>query len=196
MSWAQDTSLPNLNTMEDEELLSLFTKISNDSIKAEIVARTYLKRGQKEGDTIKMARGYDRLARIFHPEKNIQFADSVIELTKHFNHKTYPAMGYILKGYIYDEINKLIPATKNYIIAYNLAIKNENIAQQIYVSDRLIYLKSIWGNKSEALDLQRIRNSVLQQEDYIKKIEGTTRKGAEHINKELKLSNELSSNRC
>ena len=124
LSWAQETSLPNLNNMEDEELLSLFTKVSNDSIKAEIVARTYLKRGQNEGDTIKMARGYDRLARIFHPEKNIQFADSVIELTKNLNHKTYPAMGYILKGYEYNYIGDLVLATKNQLKAYNLALKN------------------------------------------------------------------------
>ncbi|MFT5077366.1 MAG: hypothetical protein ACI9D4_001258, partial [Polaribacter sp.] len=72
---AQEFSAEALSKMEDEALLTLFNNVEFDSIRAEKVARTYLNRARKEQDTIKMARGYDRLARIFHPQKNIQFAD-------------------------------------------------------------------------------------------------------------------------
>ena len=64
--------IKNLNNLNDEELLSLFDKVSHDSIQAEKVARFYLDRARKEKDTIKMARGYDRLASIFNSQKNIQ----------------------------------------------------------------------------------------------------------------------------
>jgi hypothetical protein len=75
---SQNYSLAELEQLEDEALLEYFSKVSSDSLVGEQVARVYLDRGKKEGDTIKMARGYDRLARIFHPEKNIMIADSLI----------------------------------------------------------------------------------------------------------------------
>ncbi len=66
---AQDVSKENLAALQDEELLELFNQVFTDSIKAEKVARTYLNRARAQEDTIKMARGYDRLARIFHLKK-------------------------------------------------------------------------------------------------------------------------------
>jgi len=155
---AQEFSVESLLTKSDEDLLSLFNKVSEDSLVAEKIVRVYLNRARKEEDTIKMARGYDRLARIYHPEKNIMFADSVISLTKDMNDKTYPAMGYILKSYEYQRLGDLILKTENAIIGYKLALKNENISQQIFISDYLIYTKSIWGNKKEALELQKERH--------------------------------------
>ena len=190
---AQDISYERLNSLGDEELLTLYRQVKEDSVKAEIVARTYLDRGRKEGDTIKMARGYDRLARIFHPEKNIQFADSVIELTKNLNHKTYPALGYILKIYEYERIGDLISQTENALVGYNLALKNENISQQIYIADYLIYSKSVWGNKIEALELQKERHRLMSANDYIQKVKESSRKGIQDNNKEIYLENELSS---
>jgi len=67
---SQDLSQRILEKLDDEELLRLFDEVVNDSVEAETVARVYLKRAKHEKDTIKMARGYDRLARIFHPKKN------------------------------------------------------------------------------------------------------------------------------
>jgi hypothetical protein len=96
---AKDCIQNQLLAMMDEELLSYFHEVERDSIAAEEVARIYLERGRKEKDMIKMARGYDRLAQIFHPEKNIQFADSIIELTKNIDHITYPELVYLTKSY-------------------------------------------------------------------------------------------------
>lgn len=96
---AKDCIQNQLLAMMDEELLSYFHEVERDSIAAEEVARIYLERGRKEKDMIKMARGYDRLAQIFHPEKNIQFADSIIELTKNIDHITYPGLVYLTKSY-------------------------------------------------------------------------------------------------
>ncbi len=183
---AQDFSKVSLSKMGDEELLGLFSKIDNDSIKAEAVARVYLNRSKEEKDTIKMAR-------IFHPKKNIAFADSVIALTKDMNHKTYPALGYILKSFEYHKTDDLVLKTKYSLIAYKHAIENDNISQQIYISDYLIFLKSVWGDKRKALELQKIRHAQMSQGDYFKKIKESSRKEVIDDADIMHLENELSS---
>ena len=190
---AQDFSKERLLTMGDEELLELFIKVSKDSLIAEKVARVYLNRAREEGDTIKMARGYDRLARIFHPEKNIRYADSVIELTKDLNDKTYPALGFIIKSYQFGRLNDLKGAVENAISGYDFALLNKNIPQQIYISDYLIFTKAIWGDKKEALALQKDREKLINDNDFKESVRKSTRAGAmKHVD-DLILENELSS---
>ncbi|MCW8980185.1 MAG: helix-turn-helix domain-containing protein [Altibacter sp.] len=166
----------NLHALEDEALLYWFDEVGGDSITQERIARVYLERARMEKDTIKMARGYDRLARIFHPEKNLQFADSVIELTKHEKHITYPALGYILRGYNYSELGNLVQSTKEYFNAYLLSKEQNNLQQQIYILDVLISSKSVWGNKEEALDLQRKRHKIVFSKEFYSEIIKSTRK--------------------
>ena len=67
---AQSPSESLLNSLEYEELLTLFNDFEGDSLAQEKIARTYLERAKVDGDTVKVARGYDRLARIFHPHDN------------------------------------------------------------------------------------------------------------------------------
>mgnify|MGYP003665860183 FL=1 len=192
VSLAQGFSQEELDKLDYEELLELFNKVEFDSTKAELVARAYLERARLESDTIKMARGYDRLARIFHPEKNIAFADSVIALTENINNITYPALGYMLKAHEYSG-RDLILETKNYLTAFEIAKSRENIMQQLYLADRLIIAKAIWGNKHEALELQFYRNSLVNESTYLDDIAKSTRSTAMKHIENLKLENELSS---
>ncbi len=190
---AQDFSKETLQKMDDEELLSLFNEIDTDSIIAEKVARTYLNRAKKEKDTIKMARGYDRLARIFSYQKNLQFADSIIFLTKDLNHKTYPALGYLLKGFQYSRKGDLELEVSNYLIAYDIAVKNKNITQELFLLNTLLYSKAIWGNKKDALRLQIKRHKLLNTKSYYNNVIEATRKGANYNINEIYLLDELSS---
>ncbi|PKA84095.1 AraC-like DNA-binding protein [Ulvibacter sp. MAR_2010_11] len=190
---AQEFSTDHLQLMEDEELLSLFNEVGQDSIKQEKIARVYLKRAQKENDTIKMARGYDRLARIFHPEKNIQFADSVIALTKDIDNITYPALGYMLKANQYYINGNVVKSTEEYFIAYDFALRRENIQQQVIILDILIFGKGNWGSKKDALVLQKKRHSMINDLDYIKEIEKATRTGAKIDIKQLLINDKISS---
>jgi len=177
--YAQEYSQSKLDALEYEELLTLFSKVERDSIKAEKVARTYLNRARRDNDTIKMARGYDRLARIFHSAKNIAFADSIIKLTESSDNITYPALGYIIKGLEFDRLNNLEEATKYYLSAYKFAIDQGNISQQIFISNMLIFYKSVWGNKDEALELQKKRHALVSSKVYLKKLKNETRKNAD-----------------
>ena len=152
---AQDFSSESLIKMEDEELLSLFDNVDTDSIKAGKVARVYLNRAKKNKDTIKMARGYDRLARIYHFEKNLQFADSIIYLTKDIDNITYPGLGYMLKGILFFKNNKFKESLDNSLIAYDYYNRNGNITNQIFANKLIINIKCIWGNPEEALKLSK-----------------------------------------
>lgn len=169
-----------LRGLEDEELLSLFNEVGADSIRQERIARVYLDRGRKQKDTIKMARGYDRLARIFHPEKNIRFADSVIALTKDMDHITYPALGYMIKGCEFNILNDLESTSENFILLYETAKKNNNLTHQVFALDNLIYFKSIWGNKKDALDMQKQRHDIILNQDFLESIVLSSREGIDY----------------
>lgn len=188
---AQDVSKENLAALQDEELLELFNQVYTDSIKAEKVARTYLNRARAQGDTIKMARGYDRLARIFHPEKNLRFADSVIFLTKEKSHISYPAMGFMIKAYEYERLNKLPEATENFYLLYDYAIRNDNIEHQLFSLHNLIIFKSFWGNKIDAIDLQHFRNNLLKSPDLKNKLRKSVRSKFHDSLDEVVFENEI-----
>ncbi len=189
----QNYSLSELEQLKDEELLAYFDIVDSDSIVGEQVARVYLDRARKKGDTIKMARGYDRLARIFHPEKNIMFADSLIDLTKRIKHKTYPALGYIIKSFEHYYRNDLVASSKNAIKAYGLAVENNNISQIIYISDRLIHDKAIWGDKNDALKLQISRHRLMSDPSFYENLKQSTREGFKGNIEEVYLYNKISS---
>jgi AraC-like DNA-binding protein len=189
----QNYSLAELEKLEDEELLEYFNKVDSDSVQGELVARVYLDRAKWEGDTIKIARGYDRLARIFHSEKNIMFADSLIYLTKDLSNITYPGLGYLIRGYHFQKLGNLVLATDNYLTLYTIAAKNENIVHQLYALHSLIVMKLAWGNKSEALSLQHKRNKLLQNKNILQLIEKTTRQDAQKNLKEYLKIKELMS---
>jgi len=174
---AQNKSLTDLQRMEDESLLEYFNKVSEDSIMAEKVARVYLERARLQEDTIKMARGYDRLARIFHPKKNLMYADSIIALTQDKSHITYPGMGYILTGLNFYYLDDLISSTNSYLKAFEIAEQNNNLSQKVNILDMLIFYQTQWGNPENALRLQNRRHKTISNKDYIEGIKAATRKG-------------------
>ena len=84
--YSQELSNIELLSLEDEGLLEYFETVRHDSLKASFVATIYLQRGRQRGDTIMMARGFDRLAQSFSPYTNIKYTDSVIALTASSKH--------------------------------------------------------------------------------------------------------------
>ena len=191
---AQNLSRSYLDSLSYEELLTDFNEFSGDSINQEQIARTYLNRARKDGDTIKMARGYDRLARIFDPKVNLEFADSVITLTKNHKHITYPAMGYILKGYNYRLNKDVVNASKNYQLADSIAKIRENLQQQVHIMQNLIADKIIWGNKQDALSLQHSRERIIRSKSYLENIKKSTRVNAQIDINQLYLNELINSN--
>ncbi len=172
---AQDLSKDALKKMKDKELLTLFNKVRVDSVKAKKVILVYLEIAKKEKDTLRIAKAYRRLIRLHKSSKRLEYADSIIGLTENLKNKNYPAVGYILRALEYYRIGNLKLASQGYFDAYQLALKNENITQQIFIADKLIGLKSFWGNQNEALELQKKRHKLVSKEEYIEEVKESSR---------------------
>ena len=193
---AQDLSQEYLDTLGDEELLSLYDELSMDSIKAEQIARVYLNRAKQLKDTIKMARGYDRLSRIFSPQRNISFADSIISITRSSDHITYPALGYIIKAFEYSKLIDLKQEYENLLLAYEMSIEKENLIQQSYILNRMIYTQSNWGNAKSALNLQHRRDKLINAPGFLSEIHKSARPEQRFNVKNLYAAEIISSLEC
>ena len=176
--YSQELSNIELLSLEDEGLLEYFETVRHDSLKASFVASIYLQRAKDRADTIMMARGFDRLAQSYSPYTNIKYTDSVIALTLKSKHITYPAFGYILKAYNYDELDQFKKSNQYSYIAYNHALEAGNLSQQLYILEAFIFNKVVWGNKKEALALQQKRHQLLMSKAYLQKLYLATRAGA------------------
>ncbi|MEZ4779423.1 MAG: helix-turn-helix domain-containing protein [Flavobacteriaceae bacterium] len=192
--FSQSPSQSYLDELEYEALLNLFNEFEYDSLSQEKIARTYLNRARKEGDTVKIARGYDRLARAFSPLTNIKYADSLIEYTKEWDHITYPGMGYILKAKGYGSLQNLKKEFDYYKLAYQYSSRKNNISQKVYTLSILVLYRATWGNKLEALKWQHQLNKLLEDPDYIKKTEKETRKEYRYNNDNIYIEQKLNTN--
>ncbi len=175
---SQTLSASYLDSLDYEGLLTEFDRFEGNFDNQQIIAREYLERARLVNDTIKIARGFDRLARLFDPATNIIYADSIIRITSNSGNKTYPALAYIIKGFEYNKIGDIINSTKNLFRAYDLSIDKKNVPQQLFILHLLIVNQSKWGDKKKALALQRKRHAILMSPDYIESLKASMRSGA------------------
>ena len=173
--YAQGPSQQYLDMIDYEELLALYNDFESDSTTQKRIILTYRDRALKEGDSLKVARSYDRLARIFNPQKNIQYADSLIALTKDWNNVTYPALAHILKGFEFGRLDDVKNQYESLSQALELSTSNNNISQQLYVLDLMIYLRATWGDVFKAIELQKQRHAILLSDEIFEGIELSTR---------------------
>ncbi len=193
---AQELTQSYLEGLEDEELLDLFNEVRLDSVRAEKVARAYLDRARKERDTIKMARGYDRLSRILSPKRNLAFADSIIELTQELDNITYPGLAYLVKAVNYGVMDDTKKEYENYLKAYSIAKKQNNTVHKIFVLDRMATLQATFGDKNRALLLQKERDSIVNSEEYYLKSLEATRKTNRGKSLKYYKNDKIQSRRC
>ena len=173
--YSQEPSQQYLDMIGYEELLTLFNTFESDSITAKKIILTYRNRAIKDQDTLKIARSYDRLARIFDPETNIKYADSLLEYTNDWNHVTYPALSFILKGFEYGRLNNIKAQYTSLSRALEISRENNNTSQQLYVLDLMIYLRATWGSIYKAIELQNQRHSILLSNQILNRIKKSTR---------------------
>ncbi len=193
---AQEINQSYLNKIDDESLLKVFDEVRPDTIKMEMVARVYLERARREGDTIKMARGYDRLARIFSPKKNIFFADSIIELTKKIDNITYPGLAYLMKGVNYELMENIELEYENFLMAYSFAMKRNNITHKVFVLDRMATTQATFGDKNRALLLQKERDSIVNTKEFYDENFEETREENRDMAMQYYVNEKILSQRC
>ena len=123
-----------------------------DSTSKTDFSRKYLSRAKLSNNIIKIANGYYFFSELnLHQRKAINYADSIIQITKNSNHKEYPALGYIQKGtqLYYDNNHHL--ALDNFIKARKLASKHNIKFQLIIIKHYIGLLKNVNKNVEESL---------------------------------------------
>lgn len=174
-SFCQGKSIDSLMNLSYDELKGAYFESDDISIK-ENIAHSYIDKAREANDTIYIARGYYLYANLYDPLTNIKYADTIIQLTKDKDHKSYPAVGYLLRGYYYYDLSKHKEVSDNYLIAYEYAVKHNKEDQKKTVRDMMGQLKNKSGDHKGALKIYKEEyESIIKdknfrenhQEDYL-----------------------------
>ena len=133
----------SLKNKSYEEYASLFYKNQNDSIKAFKYANLYLLKAKNEKNIIRIANAYSLLATTcINPKYGIVYSDSIINLTINIkNNSSYPALGYIQKGILNEQLGNYDDALNFYLTANKLALKSKNYEQLFYIKNHYCPIK-------------------------------------------------------
>ena len=167
-NYLKGLSIPELRAAYDDEAVAFRQQ--------RLIAEAYLYKARLAKDSFEVARAFDFAARLYDTETNLSYADSVILYSQNCGDYTYPALGYMLKGYYYYESGAYVKSLKAYYKAYDLARLNRNREQEIEISQALGAFQNRWGNYSKAIEIYENHIAYLQsrpdfeteyQEDYL-----------------------------
>ncbi|WP_108171990.1 AraC family transcriptional regulator [Christiangramia gaetbulicola] len=160
----QDASQYSVNTTfpEFHELEAAAMEDSRIEELKEIVS-LHLSKAKLENDSIEMARAYYYRILIEEPETALLLSDSMIKVTENSDHPNYPTLGYTLKGNILYDQGKFQLALDNFLMAYDLAIKKENIQDQGDISLAIAAIRNINGQHDAAVDLYTRSLNLLKE---------------------------------
>ncbi|PKV48545.1 helix-turn-helix protein [Aquimarina sp. MAR_2010_214] len=149
----------------NSELIEGFKKIKNKKVKESYI-KAYIKNGKINKDTFSIIDGYTNLSDLYaNEEKGINYADSIILLTKNNPNSIYPANGYMLKGerYFFGQ-KKIKLALDNYLIAnkYSERYRSKEIN---FGSNHIIgILKDKIGYFEEAIQIHQKNIRLVEKE--------------------------------
>ncbi len=140
-----------------EELQSSFDKlnvyVTNDSLRAEVIANAYLYKAKIEKDTLEIANGYRLFVKAlpYNYSKGLKYCDSIIKIKENGNFKQYPGKAYIYQGIIYNWTSKFDLALKSYINALKQFEKEKDTFYIIAAQSNIALEKDKLGRHKEAL---------------------------------------------
>ncbi|PHR86789.1 MAG: hypothetical protein COA80_19340 [Leeuwenhoekiella sp.] len=149
-------SIPELRAAYDDEAVTLWQQ--------RLITEAYLHKARLAKDSFEVARAFDFAARIYDTETNLNYADSIILYSQNCGDYTYPALGYMLKGYYSYEIGAYDKSLKAYYEAYDLARLNRNREQEIEISQALGAFQNRWGDYTKAIEIYENHLSYLKSQ--------------------------------
>lgn len=173
--WGQQKSSESFSYTE---IKSKIDDSTSDSIK-KIHIGDFLFKAKKEKNLLKKSEAYNYLLGLHsHTTKGIQYADSIIQISKIINDNDLITDGHLKKGIqlFYTAENNL--ALKNYLIANDYAIKNNNLFLQLKIKHYIASLKNVVNEKEEALKMfkenlsffDKKENRVTYKKQYLKSL--------------------------
>lgn len=117
-----------LEKMSYDQLKTAFFTNENNIAKQKIFAKEYLKRGKKEKDQSKLARGYYYLSVVNEPKNAMKYLDSIIVIYKPNKEDIhFPIVAYLQKGILFEKLFNYEEAIKNYLIVEKIALQFNNL---------------------------------------------------------------------
>ncbi|MBC9796879.1 helix-turn-helix domain-containing protein [Sinomicrobium weinanense] len=167
----QERTKDTLSGKTYKELNTLFYEwLPKDTLTAKKIADIYIEKGRAEKDSVRMAKGHYYYASAFGPEMGLQYADTIIALTKNSKDKTHPAVGYLLKGYWYFHLANYRQATNHYLTGYEYAVERNNIKQLMGIRPAIGALKGKTGDYQGALKINKEHLTALENDREYKRI--------------------------
>lgn len=153
----------SLKKMSFETLEKRFENSLFNKKKLAIYAKTYYNKSKLQNDKIITANGMYMLAYVaVNDTISLQYADSIIALTKNSNDIQYPAKGYIFKSNVFFTKDHLNKALFNILEAEKYSNKVGNKEQKILIKQQIGLIKIELGKPKEALPL------ILENYNYFK----------------------------
>ena len=112
-----------------------------------------IKKAKQNGDNLRLADAYHYLCSDFHAytEKAVVYADSLIDLTKHWTHKTYPAHAYLQKGIQLYFLKQYYESFDSFLIADSFFKRQRDTLGQLRINHFVGILKTETNQSKEAL---------------------------------------------
>lgn len=142
-----------LNGLRISELRAAYDDDAVTLWQQRLITEAYLQKARLAIDSFEVARAFDFAARLYDVETNLKYVDSIILYSQNCEDFTYPALGYMLKGYYSYEIGAYDKSLKAYYKAYDLARLNRNREQEIEVSQALGAFQNRWGDYTKAIEI-------------------------------------------
>lgn len=157
---AAQYNIDSIKALSYQEFENYFrNKTQIDSLEDIVYAQALLAKAKQNSDTLRMADAYCQLSKIHKYSMAIQYADSLILISRNLkNNSSYPAMGYYNKAIFYYYSTQLQKAIKNYVIAHQFAEKSKNDRLSVIINYNIGIVKTYLGEKEEALEI--FRNNV------------------------------------
>lgn len=153
----------SLKLMSFETLEKRFDNSLMNKVKLHLYAKTYYQKSKLQNDKIIKANGMYMAAYIaVNNTISLQYADSIIALTKNGNDIQYPGKGYIFKSNVFFTNDQLNKALSNILEAEKYSNKTGNPKQKILVKQQIGLIKIELGKPKEALPL------ILENYNYFK----------------------------
>ncbi|WP_074406867.1 MULTISPECIES: helix-turn-helix domain-containing protein [Aquimarina] len=171
IGYGQSYKVPDsLRKKTYEELeIDFNNNIEINSSKTGLFAEAYISKSKKENNIFEIANGYYLFCRLNddNPKITLQYADSIIAITKDSSYKKYPTRGYLYKGFSLKSQGKYNKALEAYLTGLHYAKSKDDLINFIAIKHNIAILKDVLGNYDEALKEYRENLTFIKMQDTI-----------------------------
>ncbi|MFD0861496.1 helix-turn-helix domain-containing protein [Sungkyunkwania multivorans] len=163
-AWSQEAPSASLTQKSYAELQEKIDEyIAAKTTNAILYSNAFLKKAIEEENTSRIVDAYENFSnRYSHTPLAIEYADSMVFYAKKAKDEDKLSKSYLQKGiqlYYNSEYNQ---ALENFVLANDLAIRNEDIIKQITVKHYVGLLKNVSKDYKESLDIFRKNVSSIE----------------------------------